>query len=36
MYCRNKKIPHWAEDLKKVSEMNFGKDPDQIFGRCIV
>lgn len=36
LYCRSKKIPKWAEDLKKVAEVNKGKDPEDIFGVCIV
>lgn len=36
LYCRKKKIPTWAEDLKTVLKGNDGKDPDKIFGRCIV
>jgi|JI6StandDraft_1071083.scaffolds.fasta_scaffold20240_5 hypothetical protein len=36
MYCRNKRIPFWAEDLSKVALSNRGKNPNKIFGRCVV
>ena len=36
LYCRNKRVPFWAEDLSKVTHFNKGKDADQIFGRCVV
>lgn len=36
LYCRDKRIPFWAEDLGKVGRSNRNMDPNRIFGRCVV